>query len=214
MGFVAKDSGGGGAFKRTPAGVYIGRCYSLIDLGTQTKEYQGETKMVREIRLGFELFGEDEQGNPLTVTVDGKEMPMTISKRYTLSLHKKASLRRDLAAWRGKDFTEEEAKGFDVSRLVNSYCMVNCSETESNGKTYTNISGLTPLPAALKNSKPKAVHAAELFDVDSPDMELFATFYEGLQTTIRQCAEWKNGGKGEAQPAAQGVAELDEDVPF
>ena len=44
-------------------------------------------------------------------------MPMTINKSYTVSLHDKASLRKDLAAWRGKDFSDEEAKGFDVQYL-------------------------------------------------------------------------------------------------
>jgi len=39
MGFIAKDSGGGD-FKRVPPGVYIGRCFSMIDLGTQTTNGQ------------------------------------------------------------------------------------------------------------------------------------------------------------------------------
>ena len=34
MAFIATDSGGGD-FKRVPPGAYIGRCFSLIDLGTQ-----------------------------------------------------------------------------------------------------------------------------------------------------------------------------------
>ena len=79
MGFIAKDSGGGD-FKKVPPGAYIGRCYSLIDLGTQHTSGQYGDKQQHKIRISWELFGEDEQGNPLTVEVDGKEMPMTISK--------------------------------------------------------------------------------------------------------------------------------------
>ena len=81
MGFIAKDSGDGGNFKRVPAGVHIGRCYSLIDLGTQLSSGQYGEKMQHKIRIGWELFGEDENGGPLTTPIEGREMPLTISKR-------------------------------------------------------------------------------------------------------------------------------------
>ena len=132
MTFLAKDSGGGD-FKKVPPGAYIGRCYSLIDLGTQFSDGAYGPKSNHKIRIGWELFGEDEAGAPLTIMVEGKEMPLTISKSYTMSLHEKSSLRKDLAAWRGKDFTDEEVKGFDVSKLVGAYCMVNATLSETNG---------------------------------------------------------------------------------
>lgn len=213
MGFVAKDSGGGD-FKRVPAGVYIGRCYSLIDLGTQLTTGQYGEKMQHKIRIGWELFGEAEDGSPLTVVIDGKEMPMTISKSYTVSLHEKASLRKDLAAWRGKDFTDEEAKAFDVSKLLGAYCMVNCTQSETNGKTYTNVAGLTPLPGALKNAKPAAVHDYVKFDLDEPDMEVFNTFHEKLQDAIKRSPEWAqiHGTRHEA-PTME-TEDGFEEVPF
>ncbi len=189
MAFIASDSGGGN-FKRVPPGAYIGRCYSLIDLGTQLTTGQYGEKLQHKLRIGWELFGEDENGEPLTIDVDGKEMPLTITKGYTVSLHEKSGLRRDLAAWRGKDFTDDEAKGFDVSKLIGAYCMVNCTVSESNGKTYTNVAGLTPLPGALKNAKPAPVHAPVIFDLDKPDMKVFATFHEKLQEAIKRSPEW------------------------
>ena len=194
MGFIASDAGGGGNFKRVPAGAYIGRCYSLIDLGTQLSTGQYGEKMQHKIRIGWELFGEDESGNPLTIEQDGKEVPMTISKSYTVSLHEKAGLRKDLAAWRGRDFTDDEAKAFDVSKLVGAYCMVNVTTSETNGKTYSNVAGLTPLPGALKNAKPAAVHANVLFDLDQPDMAVFNSFHEKLQDAIKRSPEWAKVG--------------------
>lgn len=193
MGFIAQDSGNGGNFKIVPAGAHIGRCFELIDLGTQTNEtgqYAGN--VAHKIKVGFELFGEDEEGQPLTIEVDGVEKPLTITKDYTVSLHEKANLRKELAAWRGKDFTEEEAKGFDVSKLVGAYAMVNVThKTNSQGKVRANISGLSPLPSALKNAKPAPVHSNRIFDLDNPDMEMFAGFYEYLQETIKKSPEWK-----------------------
>ena len=215
MGFIAKDSGGGN-FKRVPAGAYIGRCYSLIDLGTQTTTGQYGEKQQHKIRLGWELFGEDEQGNPLTVEVDGKQMPMTISKSYTVSLHEKAGLRKDLQAWRGREFTEEEAKAFDVSKLLVAYCMVNVTTSETNGKTYSNVAGLTPLPGALKNAKPSPVHDMVAFDLDEPDMATFATFHEKLQEAIKKSPEWKRISRTSEPPASAGNGPdwPDDDIPF
>jgi hypothetical protein len=216
MGFIAKDSGGGN-FKRVPAGVHIGRCYSLVDLGTQESSGQFGTKLQYKIRIGWELFGEDEQGQPLVVDVDGKQMPMTISKSYTLSLHEKSALRKDLAAWRGKDFTEEEARSFDVTKLLGAWCMVNVTTSETNGKTYSNVAGLTPLPAALKNSKPQAVHQVVVFNLDEPDMEVFATFHDKLQEAIKRSPEWAHAmgtKQREPAPAGSGFDDMDDDIPF
>lgn len=214
MAFIAKDSGGGD-FKKVPAGAYIGRCYSLIDLGTQLTSGQYGEKLQHKIRIGWELFGEDEQGNPLTVLVDGKEMPMTINKSYTVSLHEKAGLRKDLAAWRGKDFTDEEAKSFDVSKLLGAYCMVNATTSETNGKTYTNVAGLTPLPGALKNAKPAAVHEPVVFDLDKPDMKVFNTFHEKLQEAIKKSPEWQISQRKAGSGFEDMPSDLEEDqVPF
>jgi hypothetical protein len=218
MAFIASDNGGGN-FKRVPAGVFIGRCYSLIDLGTQLSSGQYGEKMQHKIRIGWELFGDDEDGAPLTVDVDGQDMPMTISKSYTVSLHEKAGLRKDLAAWRGRDFTDEEAKAFDVSKLVGVYCMVNVTTSETNGKTYSNVAGLTPLPGALKNAKPAPVHEHVLFDLDEPDMKVFATFHEKLQDAIKRSPEWARhsktvGNPVHAQPANAGLDDPDLDAPF
>ena len=210
MGFIATDSGGGN-FKRVPSGVHIGRCYSIIDLGTQVTDGQFGLKEQHKIRIGWELFGEDDDGKPLTVDVDGKEMPMTISKSYTVSLHEKANLRKELAAWRGRDFTEEEAKAFDVSKLVGAYCMVNVTTSESNGKTYSNVAGLTPLPGALKNAKPQPVHDNIVFNLDEPDRALLETFHEKLRDAIKRSPEWaKANGKA---PVSNAIQE-DEEVPF
>ena len=51
MGFIASDAGGGN-FKRVPSGVHIGRCYSIIDLGTQVTDGQFGLKEQHKIRIG------------------------------------------------------------------------------------------------------------------------------------------------------------------
>lgn len=203
MGFVASDSGGGN-YKRVPAGAHVGRCFSLIDLGTQLSSGQYGEKLQHKIQIKWELFGEDEQGAPL-VSDDGS--PMTISKSYTLSLSDKASLRKDLASWRGRDFTEEEAKAFDVTKLLGAYCMVNVTTSENNGKTYTNVAGLTPLPSALKNSKPNPVHENVIFNLDEPDWTLFDSFHDKLKEAIKRSPEY-------AQASGTMTETSEEEIPF
>ena len=203
MAFIASDSGGGN-FKRVPAGAHVGRCFSLIDLGTQLSSGQYGEKLQHKIQIKWELFGEDEQGAPL-VSDDGS--PMTISKSYTLSLSDKASLRKDLASWRGRDFTEEEAKAFDVTKLLGAYCMVNVTTSENNGKTYTNVAGLTPLPSALKNSKPNPVHENVIFNLDDPDWTLFDSFHDKLKEAIKRSPEY-------AKASGTMTETSEEEIPF
>lgn len=189
MGFVASDNGGKD-FKKVPQGVHMARCYSLIDLGTQLVKGKYGEKLQHKIRIGWELFGEDENGEALMVERDGKTLPMTISKSYTLALNEKANLRRDLESWRGKKFSEDEAKGFDISKLLNAYCMINVTHSETNGNVYANVNGITPIPSALKNSKPQPVHELVVFDLDNPEWAVFDSFHEKLQDAIKSSPEY------------------------
>ncbi len=211
MGFVASDSGGGN-FKRVPSGVHVGRCYSLVDMGTQLSSGQYGEKLQHKIRVAWELFGEDEEGKPLTIDYDGKEMPMTISKMYTLSLSEKASLRKDLQSWRGREFTEDEAKGFDISKLIGAYCMVNVTTSETNGKTYSNVANLTPLPTALKNAKPAAIHDNLMFDLDNPDWAVFESFHDKLKDAIKRSPEYAQAAGHSSGQTPAGGPDID-DIP-
>jgi hypothetical protein len=210
MGLKARDIGGGD-FKPVPPGSYVARCISVIDLGTQVSIGKFGEKAAHKVRLSWEVFGDDDDGQPLTIN----DMPMTISKEYTVSLHEKAALRRDLAAWRGRDFTDEERRGFDVDKLLGVYALINVThDTSSNGKTYANVAGLAPVPKAMAAAKPPGVHPLTRFDLDAPDMEVFESLPEWLQKRIEAAPEWVHKPAGAAPVSANGAADLDDDVPF
>ncbi len=214
MAFMVSDTGGGGDFKKVPAGTHIGRCFRLVDLGTQEVVYKGDHKQQRKIMVSWELFGEDDEGQSLT-TDDG--MPLVISKRYTSSLSDKARLRADLEAWRGRGFTDDELRGFDVEALLGKFCMINViHNTNDAGKTYANIVSITPIPGALRNSLPKGVHEIQCFTLDRPDMALFDSFYDKLKEVIQASAEWRamkgSGTRVSASPTDP--FDVDSDVPF
>ncbi len=211
MGFIAKDSGGSN-FKPVPPGAYVARCFQVIDLGTQTSTGQFGEKSQHKLRICWEIHGEDDDGQPLAVTIDGKTMPMTVAKDYAVTLHEKASLRKDLAAWRGRDFTPEEARAFDVSKLLGAYVLINVTNSVSNnGKTYANVAGLSPLPKALAATKPAGVHALQQFDLDNPDWELFESLPQWLQDRIKTAPEYT---RSRGEPAMATAEADDEDIPF
>jgi len=79
---------------------------------------------------------------------DGKKQdgPAVIGRIFTASMHKKASLRKQLEGWRGKEFTEDEAGSFDVASILGKPCMLTVTEKESGGNIYSNITGVSQMP--------------------------------------------------------------------
>jgi hypothetical protein len=68
--------------------------------------------------------------------------------------------------------------------------MVNVTTSETNGKTYSNVANLTPLPTALKASKPAPVHETVMFDLDAPDWAVFDSFHDKLKDAIKRSPEF------------------------
>ena len=210
---IAKQTSSGSDFKLPPAGSFLARLYRIIDIGTQTTEWMGKRKMQRKIIAMFELHGEDNDGQPLQ-TAEGK--PLIVSKRYTLSLDEKATLRKDLEAWRGKAFTQEELDGFNLEVLLGKCCMVSVTHSTYDGKEYANIAGISQVPSALKKlGEPKGVNELLIFTLDPFDQDKFSKLSEGMQGVIKKSAEYRNTFEPNAPPVTSAPSELiDDDIPF
>jgi hypothetical protein len=197
-------------FKNVPSGSHLARCYRIVDLGSQKVEYMGETKIQRKIMIGWELFGQDDEGAEL-VTEDGK--PMAIFKNYTLSWSENANLRKDLQSWRNKPWTDAEARRFDLKTIIGAYCMLNVIHREVNGKTYANVATIGPVPSLIRQAGlPKAVNKNQLFMITEPDMDMFETFGKGLKEKISSSPEWQ--ARGYAPVKTDTIAEMADDIPF
>ena len=217
MSFYVEDKGGN--FERCPSGMHLARCYRIVDLGTQKTEYMGQVKYLHKVMIGWEIHGTDDSGKPLKMK---DERPFAIFKNYTLSWSEKANLRLDLQSWRGRPFSQEEMRKFDLKNVLGAFCMLNVIERPGqDGKTYTNVAGVTPVPAMIKqNGLPAAVNKNELFNIGEPDMEMFNTFSDNLKAKISSSPEWqKLQGKikpedrpdaGSAPPAFDD----DDSIPF
>ena len=216
MSLTAKDSGGG-SFTPVAPGMHLARCYRIVDLGTQKSEFQGQIKHLQKVMMQFEVHGEDDNGSPM-VTAKGE--PLSISKNFTLSLAEKATLRKDLQAWRGREFTADELRGFELKNVLGAWCMLTVAKsTGNNGKEYTNIVSINPVPAAIKKSGlPAGFNALTMFVIDNPDMDLFETFGNSLKEKIQATPEWRarKGGQPASKPGSTGSGfdDMDSDIPF
>lgn len=217
MSFYVEDKSN---FESVPSGMHLARCYRIIDLGTQKSEYMAQVKYLHKIMLGWEIHGTNDDGTPLKMR-DGR--PFAIFKNYTLSWSEKATLRGDLQSWRGKPFTQEEMRRFDLKTVLNAWCMLNVIERAGkDGNMYVNVSGVTPVPAMIKkNGLPDSVNKNELFNLTDPDMVMFDTFSENLKKKIQSSPEWEKLSKktktvDDIAPKAAGSSfdEDDGDIPF
>lgn len=140
MALLASDKGGEG-FEPVPAGTYVARCVSVVDLGVQDTPWGGKEK----VYIGFEV----PEVRVEWTDKDGKqhEGPALIGNRFTLSIHPDSNLGQTLTNWRGKPFTEDERKGFDLFTVLGAPCMISVIHNEKSGKVYANISGVMRLPS-------------------------------------------------------------------
>lgn len=190
-----------GNFKREliEAGTYFARCYQMIDLGTQVGEYQGKETRMRKILLGFELPTEqrvfkDKDGNET-------QSPCVLSREFTLSLGDKSKLLPFLQAWRGKDFTADQIKKFDVTVLLGVACMLGVSVgTSKKGNQYNEITGITPvmkgfqpIPAVLEATEFTMFHENGTLD-EHFNTSIFDRLPSWIQDKIKASEEYKSLG--------------------
>ena len=133
-------------YKPIESGTYMARCFSMIQIGTVQQEYKGEIKELNKVRITWEIPTE------LKIYKEGEEpKPLTVSKEFTLSLHEKANLRKFLESWRGKAFNEQEAKKFNISKLLGIPCMLSViHKTSKSGNSYADISSVSSLPKGMQ----------------------------------------------------------------
>lgn len=170
-----------------PSGNYVARCFSMIEIGTVNESYMGEPKLLRKVRISWELPTETKVFDP----AKGPQ-PLVISKEYTLSMNEKSNLRKMLASWRGKDFTEDEAKSFDITKLLGKPCMLNIIHKPSQSdptKVYENISGITTIPKGM--TVPDQVNANQELYYENFDENVFNSLPDFLKDKMKGSLEYQ-----------------------
>ncbi len=187
-----------------PEGNHAARCVSMLDLGTQKNRFDETKPAQRKVQLVFEL--------PDEMREDGK--PFLLRQKFTLTMHEKGSLRKFLQAWRGKPFTEEEAKRFDVTVLLGKPCMLNVLHEQKAEKTYANIASVATLPKGM--IVPAQITPTLEFSLDaaSYDPLVFEQLADYVKDEIRESPEYKALQQPATSLAAASNAPDDSDLPF
>lgn len=194
-----------------PAGNYIARCYQMLQIGTVEEIVMGAVKSLNKVRIGWELPTELKVFNP-----EKGEQPFTISKEFTLSMHEKSNLRKVLASWRGKDFTEEEAKSFDITKLLGVPCMLNVIHKPSKtdpSKIYEEIGSVSPMPKGVPC--PDQINQTMLLEYDDFNWSLYESLPDFIKQKIQSSSEYKEMKLPQDRhlPAGDNNDPLD-DLPF
>lgn len=198
-------------FTPVPAGSHIARSIHCISLGTQPAN--GAFLPAFKVMLAWEIPDEI-----IRRTDTGEEKPMVISKEYTLSLGKKANLRRDLEGWRGREFNAEELKGFQVENVLDKPCMLNViHKTSGSGNVYAVITGISALPKGV-TCKPR-VHDLMQYEIEQgKSCAQWAAIPDFIRKKIELCEEWTSPAvvaTGEKpEPSADNEPDGDPEVPF
>lgn len=198
---VSGNQGGGGSFEICPAGTYAARCYQIIDLGHQTVEWQGTAKVVPKVRITWEV---NEQMS------DGR--PYSISKEYTASIGPKSNLRKDLEAWRGRPFTEDELRAFSLENVLGAPCFIGIAHVQKGEKTFANINSIMALPKGM--DCPELTNAKVKFEIDNFDETVFESLSEYVRKKILMSKELEDGDIPKRRPDPVVADVEDESVPF
>jgi hypothetical protein len=208
---IFAESTGSSNYEPIEAGTYAARCYSMVYMGTLDEKFQGQEKSQKKVRLTFEL--------PTELKVfkeENGEQPCVISKDFTLSMHEKAGLRKFLQNWRGKAFTEDEAKSFDITKLLGKPCMLSIIHKVSatSGKTYAEVAGVSTLMKGMTISD--QINQTFEFSVLDWDTEKFEKLPQFLREKIMKSHEYMamSGQAMTEKINAETLAPQGDDLPF
>ena len=204
-GIIAKDKGG--SFELCPPGNHLARCYSMVEIGTVFDETFNVSRHL--VRISWELPNEqkvfDQNKGP---------QPFSIHKEYTLSMNEKANLRHDLESWRGKGFTEEEGKAFDITKLLGVACMLNVIHKQNKkGNQIAVIGSISPIPKGMEC--PPQVNASFMLSYADWDSSKFNSLPDWLKKRMEETAQFHTVlTAGNDVPIDDKSTQQEDDLPF
>ena len=129
-------------FTPHPDGQYAMVAVDVINLGQRVEQYPGKpARIVDKVAVVFQSGEVNHETGRLH----------EVSPEFTLSMYETAKLRLFLESWKGKSYTEEEAKkGVALHRLVGWPALVSVEHKRSQkGRMYATIKSISPLPKMM-----------------------------------------------------------------
>lgn len=210
MATYASDTGGGKDFDPVPEGSHLAVCDMFVDMGMQDSHFGAKHKIylrwqIPALRMEWEKDGVKHEG------------PMAIGAQYTLSLSEKSNLRPMLQSWRGRAFTPDELKRFDVSTVLGAPCMITViHKPKDGGGVYANVGTVSKLPDGVP--APKLEGEAIIYDADNTESwdKLRPWLQEKIKAAVNENppAGTYSDGSDQREFAPADADDLDSDVPF
>jgi hypothetical protein len=119
-----------------------------------------------------------------------------------------------LKNWRGKDFTEEEAKAFDIEKLIGAPCMLNIThKTKKDGSAvYAEIGSVSTMPKGYVC--PDAINPQFVFTYENFDKDKFDALPDFLKNKMVNSDEYKLALSGGNHAESPSTEEEHDDLPF
>jgi len=168
-------------YELLPTGVLPAVLVTYYDLGVQ-KGYQG--KLQHKVALLWELDARKGDGSRFLAT-----------KQYTVSLSEKSNLRSDLQSWRGRAFTEDELRNFDLDSILGKPCQLNLVQiAKANGDPFVEVQavlrppkGWQPIvPETAPDFVPPWVRTAYINQLEAPAAPDVIAEYQSASGSGRQ----------------------------
>lgn len=148
-----------------PQGVHRAVCVDVVDMGSVETQWGAKPML----RIHWEIEETMEDGKRFVVV-----------QRYNASLHQKSNLRKDLEVWRGRPFTSEELKGFDLEKVVGIPCNLQVMHNAKGDRIYANVAGIMPprgddciepsgTYTRVKDRDDQPTHGADSYDAGPED---------------------------------------------
>lgn len=176
-----------------PAGMHPALLYGIIDMGTHTDTFEGQTSNRHKIKLMWELDTDPKMS-------DGR--PFAISKDYTITagkwgpyIAKTSGLFALLKGWMGWD--EKMIRLGNLGQCMGKPCLIQIGHKQGKKdttKTYAEILNITPLMKGMV--PPEPVNKQVVFELGkslNEPGEGFDELPEWIQSRILSCLEF-NGG--------------------
>jgi hypothetical protein len=216
-----QNSGDGkskGEYDQPPAGNHPAVMVAMVDLGTQTQEYQGKVTRQRRVFCVWELVCERDTNFP----VGDQNFLVAIDLNVNIS-NEKCKLRNWIEARKAKKFPENY--DYDISQELGQPCLLNVTH---NANGYAKVGGVSAVPRGM--TVPPAKTRPFLWSLDDlpadgsePDLPdwLPRLYGKRLADVIAECVELnpeKHGGETTRERQTVGaddVGDLPDDlIPF
>lgn len=171
-------------FPICPEGNHLARVFSVIDMGTESFNFNGKDIAQRKIRIAFEL---PEETYEFDLKGEKTIKNHIVGAKYTASKGKNSKLRPVLKALLG-DIPQEEMDIFDI---LGKTCMVDVTHEvgKTTGREYAKVNAVTSTPKGVKVAKP--INEPIMFTWDMFDKETFDKLPKWIKGDLQKTPEFQ-----------------------